>query len=331
MGLSSPGLAPRLGRVGFALLVSGALWVSRAAQAQGTEGPASPYPLLDDLRPAQQAGTEPPLAAGPDAVSIPSPVAQVVAAPAAPPRYSGAATLAVSRSSQTNSSLTVGTPVLRGLVSVRPHILAEIDWGFALMLDSEWSAFARSGNPWAKGWYRGERGRLHWYAGVGITAPLASVNISPDGRNQRALYNQSAAAWGLWDDWRWTPGRMAVPVPAALSYAFSPRVIATVEAALAPVFGVWNGASGTDLLGQLALGARLLLSRDLWLCPRLQAVLLPSASVDQLQTAAGLRLEWTPRLGRFFLGALVNLDEPLGVFGRGTRNWGIHLGKELDL
>lgn len=331
MGFPLSGLGPRLGRVGFALLVAGALWISRAAQAQGPQGPASPYPLLDELHPAAQAGTEPPLTAGPDAVPIPSAVARIVADPSAPPRFSAGATLALSRSSETNSSLTVGTPVLRGLVSIRPHVLAEIDWGFALMLDSEWSAFARSGNPWAKGWYRGERGRVHWYAGVGITAPLASVNISPGGRNQRALYDQSAAAWGLWDDWRWTPGRMALPVPAALSFAFSPRVIATAEAALAPVFGVRNGASGTDLLGQLALGARFLLVRDLWLCPRLQAVLLPSASVDQLQTAAGLRVEWTPRFGRFFLGALVNLDEPLGVFGRGTQSWGIHLGKELDL
>jgi hypothetical protein len=331
MGLRLPGLGPRLGRVGFALLIASALWVSRGAQAQSTEGPASPYPLLDDLPPVPPPGPAAPLAPTPDAALPPVPVAQVVATPSAPPRYSAGATLAISRSSQTNSSLTVGTPVLRGLFSIKPHILAEIDWGFALMLDSESSTFARSGNPWAKGWYRGEWGRLRWYAGVGITAPIASVSISPDGRNQRALYDQSAAAWGLWDDWRWTPGRMAVPIPAALSFALSPRVIATAEGALAPVFGVRNGESGTDLLAQLAVGARFLLPHDLWLCPRLQAVLLPSTSVDQLQTAAGLRVEWTPRFGRFFVGALVNLDEPLGVFGRGTQNWGIHLGKELDL
>jgi hypothetical protein len=242
-----------------------------------------------------------------------------------------AATLAASYQSETNSSLTVGTPVLRGLFRIRPHFLAELDWGFALLLDSEVSVSARPGNLWLKGWYRGELGPLSWYAGVGVTAPLASVNIGPDGRIERALYNQSAAAWGLWDDWRWTPGRMAVPIPAALSYALSPRVVATAEAALAPVFGVSNREHGTELLAQFAVGTRLLLLHDFWLCPRLQAVLLPSASVDPLQTAAGLRVEWTPRFGRFFVGALVNLDEPLGVFGRGTQSWGIHLGKELDL
>jgi len=264
-------------------------------------------------------------------VPIPVPAAQAVAAPPSPPRFSAAATLAVTHQSETNSSLTVATPVLRGLFRIRPEFLVELDWGFALMLDSQVSASARPGNPWVKGWYRDEHGPLQWYAGVGVTAPLASVSIGPDGRIERALYNQSAAAWGLWDDWRWTPDRMAVPILGALSYTLSPRVIATAEAAVAPVMAVRNGESGTDVLAQVAVGARLLLLHDFWLCPRVQAVLLPSASVDRMQTAAGLRVEWTPRFGRFFVGALVNLDEPLGVFGRGTQTWGIHLGKELDL
>jgi hypothetical protein len=254
-----------------------------------------------------------------------------VAQASSPSRFSAAATLVVSYPSDNNSFLAVGTPVLRGLLAITPHVLVELDWGFVLLRDSEASTFARSGNPWLKGWYRGQRGPVHWYAGVGVTGPLASVTVGPDGRTQRALYNLGAAAWGLWDDWRWTPGRMAVPIPAALSYALLPRLLATAEAALAPVFGAGHGGTDTDLLAQLAVGVRFLLVGRLWVCPRLQAVLLPSTSVDRLQTAAGLRLELTPSLGRFFLGVLVNLDEPLGVFGRGSRSWGLQLGKELDL
>ncbi len=323
---------PKLGRWGVTLLAVGAWWAPLAAQAQPAAPPASPYPVLDEPQPQPAQGVSGPVRApGADAVPFPAPAVQAVAAPSSPSRFSAGATLAVTHQSETNSSLTVGTPVLRGLFSIRPHFLVEIDWGFALMLDSENSGSARSGNPWLKGWYRGQWGRLRWYAGVGVTAPLASVNIGPDGRIQRALYNQSAAAWGLWDDWRWTPNRMAVPIPAALAYVVSSELIATVEAALAPVFGAGHGGTDSDLLAQLAVGARFLLSHDIWLCPRLQAVLLPSASVDRLQTAAGLRVEWTPHIGRFFLGALVNLDEPLGVFGRGTQSWGIHLGKEVDL
>ncbi|HJX52448.1 MAG TPA: hypothetical protein VJ801_06760, partial [Polyangia bacterium] len=321
------------GRWGVVLLVAAACWAPLAAAAQIVTRPVSPYPVLDDPRPTArpQAEPAPPLAPEPDTTLFPTPAAQVMVAPPSPSRFSAAATLAITYLSETNSSLTVATPVLRGLFRIRPHFLAELDWGFALMLDSDVSASARPGNPWLKGWYRGERGRLRWHAGVGVTAPLASVSIGPDGRIERALYNQSAAAWGLWDDWRWTPSRMAVPIPAALSYAFLPKLIATAEAALAPVVGVRDGESGAELLAQLALGARVLLPHDLWLCPRVQAVLLPAASVDRMQMAAGLRVEWTPRFGRFFAGVLVNLDEPLGVFGRGTQSWGIHLGKELDL
>jgi hypothetical protein len=62
---------------------------------------------------------------------------------------------------------------------------------------------------------------------------------------------------------------------------------------------------------------------------RLQGVLLPSASIDRLQTAVAFRFEWTPRFGRFFLEGLMNLDEPVGASGRGTGAWGIFLGKEL--
>ena len=245
------------------------------------------------------------------------------------PRFSLGATLAFAYHAQTHSSQTVSTPVLQGRSNITQHIAADIDWGFAFSLDSEGSTAVRTGNPWFKGWYQGARGQMRWQAGIGVSLPLAAVNLGSDGRLQRALYDQSAAAWGLWDIWRWTPGRMAIPIPAGLSYEISPGILLTGELVLAPVMGVNNGQSGTDLLGQIAVGSRLLLTHSLWLCPRLQAVLLPSSSVDRLQTAAGLRVEWTPSLGRFFLGALVSLDEPVGVFGRGPHSWGIHLGKEL--
>jgi hypothetical protein len=317
---------PKSYRPAIALLLASAAWIPSAAEAQADFPPASPYPVLDD--PQAQQGPAP--APAPEAVPLPAPMAEVVATAPQPSRFSLGAALAFTYRSETNSSMTIATPVLGGLVAITSNFLAEVVWGFALMLDSETSFTGRVGNPWIKGWYRNERGPLRWYFGLGITAPLASVDISPDGRTQRALYNQSAAVWGLWDDWRFRPDRMAVPIPAGLTYTVSSAMDATFEAALAPVIGV-RQESGTDLLAQFALGARFLIANNFWICPRLQAVVLPSASVDRLQTAAGLRVEWTPRLGRFFLGALVNLDEPLGVFGRGDGIWSIHLGKELGL
>jgi hypothetical protein len=305
-----------VGQVTFvsALLIAGSGWVSGAAEAQIPEPPA-PYPVLDQP--------------DPQATPVPAPVEPAPAALPPSSRFSLGATLAFTYHAQTRSSQTVSVPVLQARYNITPYVATDLDWGFALGLDSEGSATVRTGNPWLKGWYQGERGQLRWQAGIGVSLPLAAVNLGSEGRLQRGLYDQSAAAWGLWDIWRWTPGRMAIPIPAGLSYEVSPGMLLTSDLALAPVMGVNNGQSGTELLGQIAVGSRFLLTHNLWLCPGLQAVLLPSTSVDRLQTAAGLRMEWMPSLGRFFLGALVSLDEPVGIFGRGTHGWGIHLGKEL--
>jgi hypothetical protein len=305
----------------LALLVAFAALVPLTAQAQPPELPASP-PTVAPSSPAQP---DSPVAQAPDSAA---PV-QGDQQGSLLSRLSVGALLAVTHQTETRSSQTVAAPVLQGRFDFTPEIAADLDWGLAAERDSEGSISARSGNPWLKGWYRGKSDRLRWQVGAGVSLPLANVNIGPDGRLQRALYNLSAAAWGLWDDWRWTPGRLAVPALGGLSYQHTPRLALTGEAGLAPAVGVRSAEGGTDLLAQLAVGARVLMAHRLFICPRLQGVLLPSASVDRLQTAAGLRVEWTPGRHRFFLGALVNLDEPLGVIGRGTQSWGIHLGKEL--
>jgi hypothetical protein len=131
------------------------------------------------------------------------------------------------------------------------------------------------------------------------------------------------------DAWRWVPDRLAVPVVVQAEYPASEQHILSAQLALAPVSGVRHGEKGTDLCGQLAVAGRLMVVPTFWVGARLQGVLLPSSGVDRVQTAVALRLEWTPRLGRFFFEGLVNLDEPVGVFGRGTQSWGILLGKEL--
>ena len=160
---------------------------------------------------------------------------------------------------------------------------------------------------------------------------MARVNLGDDGRLQRQLYSQGAAAWGMWDDWRWATGRMAIPLSGSLCYDLDGAVALLADASVGPIFGVRSGENGTDLLAQVAVGIRFRLASSFWITPSAQTVLLPSVSVDRLQTAAVLRTEWASAIGRLFLGILVNLDEPLGVFGRGTQAWGIHLGKELDL
>jgi hypothetical protein len=241
--------------------------------------------------------------------------------------------MAISHISENGSSETVATPILQAFFAPRPDAGISVEWPLALMLDSEGlgSATARSGNPHVGAWYLRERGSTRWRVGMAVTAPLAMVNLGYDGRLQRQLYNQGAAAWGMWDEWRWAAGRMAIPFSGSLSYDLDGEAALLADATVGPTFGVRSGENGTDLLAQIAVGIRVRLASRFWLTPSVQTVLLPSVSVDRFQTAALLRAEWASAIGRLFLGILVNLDEPLGVFGRGTQAWGIHLGKELDL
>jgi hypothetical protein len=222
---------------------------------------------------------------------------------------------------------------LQGSFVAGRHAAFDLEWPLALLLDSEGfgSITARSGNPHLGVWYRAAKGTLEGRLGVAATAPLAKVDLGEDGRLQRELFNQTAAAWGMWDAWRWNPGRMAVLLAGFLAFDLNEDAALLVQAAVGPSLGVRAGESGTDLLAQLAVGIRFTSSDSVAVTPSLQTVLLPSASVDRLQTAAALRADWDSTIGNLYLKILINLDEPLGVFGRGTQAWGLHVGKELDL
>jgi hypothetical protein len=251
------------------------------------------------------------------------------ARPEAESRFAFGALLGFTHISETNSSLSVSNPVLQGRVVLGRGILADVDAGFIVARDSDAGFTARTGNPWIKGWYRHEFGGVLMQGGLGVTIPLATVTLGPDGRLQRALYKHSEALWGMADIWRWSPGRLSVPMVVEATLPASQGQIYSAQLAMAPMTGMRSGESGTDLCAQLLVGGRFMLVPTFWMGARLQGVLLPSASIDRLQTAVAFRFEWTPRFGRFFLEGLMNLDEPVGVSGRGTGAWGIFLGKEL--
>jgi hypothetical protein len=261
-------------------------------------------------------------------------IAAQPAPPAAqtPPRFTFGATLGTTAESEPGSTSVVFSPLLEGAYQINPGVLLDLAWGFGWLVDNQGigESTARVGNPMLSGFYRNHFKAWRLRAGLGITAPLAHQPLEMDGRLDAFLFNQTMAMNGMWNAWLWTPDRMAVPVSARADYALAAGYGLAAEGAIAPVIGVRNGASGTDVLGQIALEARLPLGASFDLCPRFQTVLLPKTSFDRLQSAFELRGSLKTEHGRYFAGVLFNLDQPLGIFS-GLNRWGIHLGKEIDL
>ena len=188
----------------------------------------------------------------------------------------------------------------------------------------------RSGNPMLGGIVRLGDGPWRLRAELDVTVPFAHVPLGTDGRSYAFTYNHTLAMWGMWNQWLWSTDHMAVPIQANFAYAPSPRLWLVVEAAEATLIGTRRGTGSSKIVGQLAVEAQIEVAPRLTVCPRWQTVRLPAGGIDTWQSAAGLRVALMTAAGKFFVGALVNVDEPLGVFG-GLGRWGFHLGKELDL
>jgi hypothetical protein len=328
---------------------------ARAQAAAPLAQPVPPPPVLPEAvpppasSPPAESSPPPPASAAPTPyqpaaappaweVATPAPVAATEAGSSAPvahaePRpYSLAVSLSTSILSETNATSVVTAPLLEGAYAVVPSVLVDLSLGFGWLVDNQGlgeSTF-RAGNPLLLGIYREGFGPWRFRGGFGVAAPLARVPLGPDGRLYESIYNRTLASVGMWNLWLWARDHMATPIELRTTYAFPGGQVVSAEVAIALLYGVAGGASGTDLVGQLAVEAELPLSATFALGPRLQTVTLGSASIDRWQSAAALRGILATSAGRFFAMVLLNLDEPLGALGGGAR-WGFHLGKEIDL
>lgn len=246
--------------------------------------------------------------------------------------FSFGATLATSYENEVGSRSAIFAPLLEGVTPVYRQIFLDLTWGAAWMIDTQGlgESTARIGNPMSSVLLKRGSGQWSFVSGWGFTLPTAHVSLGPDGRLQEFVYNQTMAMWGMWNLWLWSPDRMAVPFTGRVGYGFLDDDSVSLEAGLAPMFGVRISTNGFSLVEQLAVEARLPVLGAFALCPRLQTVHLPSSNGAQFQSAAGLRVTIQTNVGRFFVGGLVNLDGPLGVFG-GLQRWSVQLGKEVDL
>jgi hypothetical protein len=253
-------------------------------------------------------------------------------APAASRDFSLGATLSANIESGGGSNSIVSSPLVEAAYAPRPRVLVDLKVGFGWLIDNQGlgESTLRAGNPQVSAHYDARLGPWRIVAGLGVTAPLAHVNLGSQGRLHEMLYNRTLAMWGMWNQWQWLPDRMAVPAIVRVSYAFANGIVLVAQNADALMLGVRGEASGTDLVGQLGLEAQLPFGSTFTLCPRLQTVLLPSAGIDRWQSAAGLRATLDTRIGRMFAGFLVNLDEPIAA-QPGLDRWGFHLGKEIGL
>jgi hypothetical protein len=245
--------------------------------------------------------------------------------------FSGGATLGSTVVSEDKSTTVLFSPLLEGAVALHRMVFLRATWGFAWAVDGQGlgESTVRTGNPMASGAFRTGQGPWQLRAELGVTAPFAHIPFGTDGRLYAFTYNQTLAMWGMWNQWLWEPDHMAIPVSARFAYRFDEHWV-VVEAAEATLIGVRGGASGSKTVGQIAVEARLAIESKVTLCPRWQTVRLPAGNVDVWQSAVGLRVAVGTAAGDFFAGMLLDLDEPLGVFG-GLGRWGIHLGKEIDL
>lgn len=223
------------------------------------------------------------------------------------------------------------SPLLEGAFALHRMALLRATWGFAWAVDGQGlgESTLRAGNPMVSGAFRTGDGPWRLQAELGVTAPLAHVPLGTDGRLYAFTYNQTMAMWGMWNQWLWETDHMAIPISARFAYRFDEHWV-VVEAAEATLIGVRGGASGSKIVGQIALEARLSVESKVTLCPRWQTVRLPAGNVDVWQSAVGLRVAVGTAAGDFFAGVLLDLDEPLGMIG-GLGRWGLHLGKEIDL
>jgi hypothetical protein len=204
-------------------------------------------------------------------------------------------------------------------------------WSFSALVDSQGlgEASLRAGNPlFATGYGRTQLNRT-WKATFGVTLPIVRIPSDSDGRLYTFLVNHNLAMNGMWNAWIWLRDFIALPVQGSLTFPLPYSIPMTLAGGIAPLIGVRKQKSDQDLMAQISVAVELSAFQRIHFSPRWQLVLLPSTSLDRLQSAAAIRASYIASQSRYFIEVLFNLDEPLGML-RGLERWGLWLGKEMD-
>jgi hypothetical protein len=235
--------------------------------------------------------------------------------------------------SDDRSELWVLSPVASAAYRVHERWALALDWGVAMAIESPAAGNEESrvgsGNPMLSVAHRLsalEHNRFDVW--LGATAPLAWLADGTKRGFSRAMYAHALATRGLWNAWLWAPEQTALA--SGVKWAFKPSrdLRLRAEGALGvtlPLGDVTQDAA--DLFVQLATaveGSAGLLAFGL----RLQSVLM-TADSDPLQLAIVPYVRANFNVWALDLRTVINLDEPLGVFGAGLDAWGLLISLEV--
>lgn len=255
----------------------------------------------------------------------------------AEPRHAVEGALAYYRADDPRSSLDLVLVELAGRYALSPRYALTGFMGLAFLASSPDDApldhAFRPSNPEVMLWYLSPLSEpgLSVRAGAGLTGPLTWIERGPDARLHRTALANAAGLDGLRRMWRWAPSTTSVVAAAEVDAALHELLLLHAElwsALLVPSREEFlRKRIGLVLPAQLAPIVRL---GPVQAGPRLNAVLMPSQSLD----AAQLSIEpfIALHVGRAFgeVAATINLDEPLAG-RRGAGVWALHLrgGGEL--
>jgi len=253
------------------------------------------------------------------------------------PRHAVEGALAYYRVDDPRSSLDLVLVELAGRYALSPRYALTGFMGMALLASSPDGAPVdhafRPSNPEVMLWYLSplSESGLSVRAGAGLAGPLTWIERGPDARLHRTALANAAGLDGLRRMWRWAPSTTSVVAATEVDAELHELLLLHAElwsALLVPSHHEFlRKRIGLVMPVQLAPIVRL---GPVQAGPRLNAVLMPSQSLD----AAQLSIETFIALhvGRAFaeVAATVNIDEPLAG-KRGAGVWALHVrgGGEL--
>lgn len=236
--------------------------------------------------------------------------------------------------SNMGSSIHVLRPTLGARVAVSNSAELTLDWPFAFAILSpamgDGDTSFRTGNPVAAVYYMRRSDLGYYRIGGAIAAPLAHLGGADALGTGFIAYAGASAMNGLWNVWQYAVDRLSLVIPGQFERR-SGHLIYGGDLGLGVLIDTGDANRDAEVVLQLAgmIGGRI---DNVSVGTRLQVVWLATQSGGdkaQLALVPFVQADFSDN-GFLFARFVLNLDDPLGVFGDGvgllSKVWGLHLG-----